>query len=85
MLKQEESRLVYKLIDLGYAKELGVSDDGAFFASDADYVDDDDYRYDDDDDDDDNDDDDDDDDDDNDGGGGVVRGDRLSCRGVAGD
>ena len=30
-------------------------------------------------------DDDDNDDDDNDGGGGVVRGDRLSCRGVAGD
>ena len=30
MLKQEESRLVYKLIDLGYAKELGVSDDGAY-------------------------------------------------------
>ena len=26
VLKQEESRLVYKLIDLGYAKELGVSD-----------------------------------------------------------
>ena len=26
MLKQEESRLVYKLIELGYAKELGVSD-----------------------------------------------------------
>ena len=30
MLKQEESRLVYKLIDLGYAKELGVSDDDAY-------------------------------------------------------
>ena len=26
VLKQEESRLVYKLIDLGYAKELGVRD-----------------------------------------------------------
>ena len=49
MLKQEESRLVYKLIDLGYAKELGVSDDGAYIASDAgaDDVDDDSYDYDD--------------------------------------
>ena len=47
MLKQEESRLVYKLIDLGYAKELGVSDDGAYIASDAgaDDVDDDSYDY----------------------------------------
>ena len=43
MLKQEESRLVYKLIDLGYAKELGVSDNGASDASNVDSVNDDSY------------------------------------------
>ena len=45
VLKQEESRLVYKLIDLGYAKELGVSDDSVLYwwwwCSDADDDDDD--------------------------------------------
>ena len=47
MLKQEESRLVYKLIDLGYAKELGVSDNGASDASNVDSVNDDSYDNDD--------------------------------------